>query len=335
MAPLARSIVSLLSLDVALSYFEPEQQTFGTYDQTINGDSGYSLARKYIGQDFFDGFDFKTMEDPTHGRVNYVSKQQAHEKGLAYIDEGNTFVMKVDDKYTVSHGQRGRDSIRIESQEDFGNGVIILDVLHMPTGCATWPAFWTLGAGNWPNGGEIDILEGVNGIGTNQATLHTSSGCTMPNHINATGTQLDTNCAINTNEDHGCGVRDNRRESFGATFNREKGGWLAMQRSNDGISMWFWPRYNSLVPEDVRSGEQKVNPANWGKPFAAFPSTHCSISNHFDQHKIIFSTSLCGDWAGATYSQSGCPGTCESHVDGYPGAFQYAYWKLNALRVYH
>ncbi|OCF45098.1 hypothetical protein I317_00899 [Kwoniella heveanensis CBS 569] len=242
--------------------------------------------------------------------------------------------MKVDDQHTVAPGHRGRDSIRIESQEDFGNGVIILDVRHIPTGCATWPAFWTLGAGNWPNGGEIDILEGVNGVGTNQATLHTSSGCTMPNHINATGTQLDTNCAIATNEDHGCGVRDNRQESFGAAFNRENGGWLAMQRANEGIQMWYWPRY-SHVPEDVKNGEQKVNPSNWGKPFAAFPSTHCDIANHFDQHKIIFSTTLCGDWAGATYSQSGCPGTCQSHVDGYPGAFKYAYWKINGLRVYH
>ncbi|WVQ93687.1 hypothetical protein IAU59_000763 [Kwoniella sp. CBS 9459] len=334
MAPLVRSIVSLLSLDVALSYFEPDQQSFDPFDVGLNGDTSYTLARKYVGQDFFDGFDFKTMDDPTHGRVNYVSKQEARDKGLAHVADGNTFVMKVDDHHTVGPHQRGRDSVRIESQEDFGNGVIILDVLHMPTGCATWPAFWTLGAGNWPNGGEIDILEGVNGVGTNQATLHTSSGCTMPNHINATGTQLDTNCAITSSENLGCGVRDRRSESFGGAFNREQGGWVAMQRAEDGIQMWFWPRHSN-VPEDVKKGDQKVNPDKWGTPFAAFPSTHCSISDHFDQHKIIFTTTLCGDWAGATYGQSGCPGTCQSHVDGYPGAFQYAYWKINALRVYH
>lgn len=56
----------------------------------------------------------------------------------------------------------------------------------------TWPAVWTVGA-DWPNQvisflarsalylirrtqGEVDILEGVNDQGTNQATLHTSAG---------------------------------------------------------------------------------------------------------------------------------------------------------------
>jgi hypothetical protein len=39
-------------------------------------------------------------------------------------------------------------------------------------------AFWTNGP-NWPNGGEIDILEGVNDYTNNQATVHTSAGCTL------------------------------------------------------------------------------------------------------------------------------------------------------------
>ena len=59
----------------------------------------------------------------------------------------------------------------------------------------TWPAVWTVGA-DWPNQvhtccfqskwvvleiyyrdqGEIDILEGINNVGPNQVTLHTSAG---------------------------------------------------------------------------------------------------------------------------------------------------------------
>jgi len=40
----------------------------------------------------------------------------------------------------------------------------------------TWPAIWETKESNWPAGGEVDILEGVNDQGPNAATLHTLSG---------------------------------------------------------------------------------------------------------------------------------------------------------------
>jgi hypothetical protein len=56
----------------------------------------------------------------------------------------------------------GRDSIRISSQESWDDAIFVLDLKHMPTGCATRPAFWTISAtGPWPAGGEIDIIEGI------------------------------------------------------------------------------------------------------------------------------------------------------------------------------
>ena len=68
-----------------------------------------------------------------------------------------------DSKHEVKNATaRGRDSNRISSKEAFGGSVIILDIQHMPYGCATWPAFWTLSQnGSWPAGGEIDIIEVV------------------------------------------------------------------------------------------------------------------------------------------------------------------------------
>lgn len=39
----------------------------------------------------------------------------------------------------------------------------------------TWPAIWEVGA-NWPNQGEIDIVEGVNDVSPNAAVLHTATG---------------------------------------------------------------------------------------------------------------------------------------------------------------
>jgi len=71
------------------------------------------------------------------------------------------FIMKADSSEIVPPESRGRDSIRIESIEPFSEALIILDLQHAPTGCATWPAFWTLSQkGPWPKGGEIDVIEG-------------------------------------------------------------------------------------------------------------------------------------------------------------------------------
>jgi hypothetical protein len=69
--------------------------------------------------------------------------------------------MRPNDHDIVPPEARGRDSVRITSLKSYEDSVIVLDLEHMPEGCSTWPAFWTLSkAGPWPNGGEIDIIEG-------------------------------------------------------------------------------------------------------------------------------------------------------------------------------
>jgi len=80
----------------------------------------------------------------------------------AFSADSDTFVMRADDWSVLGPSARGRDSIRISSQTAYGDSVIVLDLAHMPAGCGTWPAFWTLSQkGPWPNGGEIDIIEGM------------------------------------------------------------------------------------------------------------------------------------------------------------------------------
>jgi len=72
--------------------------------------------------------------------------------------------MLPDSENIVSPGSRGRDSIRISSKRAFDESVIIIDLEHMPHGCGTWPAFWTLSQkGPWPTGGEVDIIEVIHG----------------------------------------------------------------------------------------------------------------------------------------------------------------------------
>ncbi len=136
----------------------------------------FKLADKFIGSDFFSGFDWKTFDDPTHGRVNYVDQQTALATNLSYgicslpqsldllvqpptASAHNTkFFMRADAHTVVSDDARGRDSVRIESFSAYDQSVFILDVEHMPAGCATWPAFWSFSQSSpWPQGGEIDV----------------------------------------------------------------------------------------------------------------------------------------------------------------------------------
>ena len=78
---------------------------------------------------------------------------------------------------------RGRPSVRIETKARYNSGLFIYDIDHMPTGPGSWPAFWAYG-GNWPNNGEIDILEGVNENTFNYMALHTRQGCSMSQNDN-------------------------------------------------------------------------------------------------------------------------------------------------------
>ena len=70
--------------------------------------------------------------------------------------------MRADSQNVVQPSDRGRKSVRIRSNKAYDEAIVVLDLQHMPEGCATWPAFWSLSQqGPWPNGGEIDIIEGT------------------------------------------------------------------------------------------------------------------------------------------------------------------------------
>lgn len=85
-----------------------------------------------------------------------MDESTAKANKLAYVSNGVAY-MKVDSTSNLGSGQ-GRKSVRIASAKRYSGGLFIADIKHMPTGLATWPAFWTVGT-NWPNHGEIDIIE--------------------------------------------------------------------------------------------------------------------------------------------------------------------------------
>jgi hypothetical protein len=48
-----------------------------------NFSQDFHLRDKIVGWDFFSEFEWETMDDPTHGRVNYVDMGTAMNKNLA------------------------------------------------------------------------------------------------------------------------------------------------------------------------------------------------------------------------------------------------------------
>jgi hypothetical protein len=58
-------------------------------------------------------------------------------------------------------------------------------------GLGYWPAFWMLGPGQWPENGEIDILEDVNALSEHSGTLHCGTDPGGPcNETNGLGSGL-------------------------------------------------------------------------------------------------------------------------------------------------
>ncbi|KAF9446477.1 glycoside hydrolase family 16 protein [Macrolepiota fuliginosa MF-IS2] len=296
--------------------------------------ASYSQTDNISGSGFLNAFTYEAIADPTHGRVNYVGASVASSENLTYAS-GDHFVLRADYKKTLSASGAGRDSVRLRSNKQYTTAVMVFNMRHMPQGCGTWPAVWTVG-GDWPNQGEVDILEGVNDQGPNQATLHTNSGCTMPGSRSQTGNAVGNNCDGAVTNNAGCGVKFADARSYGPIFNHQGGGWFAIERTNSFIKIWFWSRAETDIPADVRNGETTVNTANWGTPGAYFPNTSCSLSSHFGPHNIIINLTFCGDFAGqsSVYRASGCPSTCIDFVNNNPSAFEDAYFDFQWLKIY-
>jgi len=235
-----------------------------------------------------------------------------------------------------------RNSIRLESLNVYTGGLWVLDAVHMPTGCATWPAFWTTNGANWPNWGEIDIVEGVNGNTYNQASLHTAPGCTLPTDFGGTGTMIDGGtCQSNSTVNNGCGIENTDPNSFGAAFNSNGGGVYAMLWDTTQIAIWFFER--DSIPDDLTA--EAPDPSNWVEPFARWPASTCPPYTYNQQHTTIFDTTLCGDWAGSAWTSSpngGGPScaqstgqaSCQDYVLNNGASFSEAYWQVKSVRIY-
>jgi len=308
-------------------------------------ESTYQILNDWKGSDLHPnnekGWEFYTYPDPTHGSVNYG-------KHLDLINEVDGGKIRIDVQHNIDQGQQNRNSIRINTKETYDYGLFVIKAEHMPSGLATWPAYWLSGSetyGAWPCFGEIDIIEGVNSVKSNPkssinaCTLHTTEGCTQ----NGVKGIINTNCNLgqpgNCGCDRksicpytGCGVKFQDTTTFGDGFNSIGGGVYAMELTKDGkITIWFFP--NNKVPTDIETNTP--NPSSWGRNYIMADFNSCP--GHFKNLKLIINTTLCGDWAGNTYDDgNGNKGMVQCNLAIRDARYKMdeAYWVINYIKVF-
>jgi hypothetical protein len=243
------------------------------------------------GSNFFSHFDFFTKPDPTNGQVNYLNQLNATNAKLAYIEEGtNAAVMRVDNTSKLLSGVN-RNSVRISSKASYATGLMVFDIAEMPYGCSVWPALWTTGP-NWPNQGEIDIIEGVNLNKVNQLTLHTGPSTSCNTSAVSPGTvssnALGPTCASAPASDSGCGWQDTSPTAYGAGFNNAGGAVFALEIAKAGVTIWKFAR--DAIPADITAGKPDPTSGGWVKPQALWPSSNsCATNDVIGAQTIIVS----------------------------------------------
>ncbi|KAK1221539.1 hypothetical protein PQX77_015658 [Marasmius sp. AFHP31] len=313
--------------------------------------ASYSQQDNIVGSGFNDAFNYEAISDPTHGRVNYVDGNTARSQNLTFAGS-DSFILRADFRTTLNPSGPGRNSVRLASKKTYTSGVMIFNMRHMPQGCGTWPAVWTVGS-NWPNnvGSVQTILDVVSQMICLREKSTYSKASTIRALIRALSirmldvlcqtlarkpgtTALKNNCDVAATNNEGCGVKFTDNRSYGPSFNAAGGGWYAMERTNSAIKIWFWSRNDGNVPAEVRNGAGSINTDSWGTPVANFPSTSCPISSKFGPHNIVINLTFCGDWAGSVYGNSGCPSSCVDYVNNNPSAFQNAYFDFAWIKTY-
>ena len=249
------------------------------------GAASYNLLKTYDASNFFEEFEIQNATDPSSGFVDYVDAATAKAKSLAGIRNDQVYLAA--DSVT-ENTTNGRPSIRVESTDSWTTGLFIADIAHMPgNSCGVWPAYWTSGP-DWPNSGEIDIIEAINLQKSPIITLHSGTGCTVANTGSAAGSVLeDASC------NPGCSQSTTDTQAYGDGFNAVKGGAYATQWTTSGIAIWFFPR--ASIPADITAG--KPDPTTWGKPLTNFVDAgSCDFATHFKSNRFIFNINFCG-WA--------------------------------------
>lgn len=289
--------------------------------------AAYTLTDTFTSANFDSEFYHNVGKDPNQGFTQFVDHTTAVKYGLKYLGPDSIY-LGVDHSKVFT--KTGRRSVRVTSNKAYNHGLFVADIAHLPSGiCGVWPALWLLGQ-EWPKGGEIDLVEGINLFEQNYITAHTGPSCSI-SESGFSGKAFGLDCHERP-KNRGCAIIDQDKESFGKGFNSIGGGVYALEWTSSAIKVWFFPRY--AIPGDILT--RKPKPSTWGIPSAKFAG-NCDIDTHFKDMQIVISTTFCGAWAGGQwhYQCADKASTCEKFVGNFPSEFQNAFWSIKSIRVYN
>ena len=222
-------------------------------------------------------------------------------------------------------------------------------------------AVWAYGD-NWPYGGEIDIIEGVNTAHQSIISAHTAEGCSLSPSLDAQykGTLRDTECNVD-GDNVGCGFNPqaNDTSSYGDGFNAAGGGVYAMLWDSHFIKIWHFAR--DAIPSDITI--KRPDPRKWTLPDAVFGGSTCAVDRFFKSMRLVINTvslnpppflvgirgradlglslplqNFCGDYGNAVWGKTDqCNNfapTCPEYVAKNPHAFSNAYWDVRYIEAY-
>ncbi|KAK0211278.1 glycoside hydrolase family 16 protein [Desarmillaria ectypa] len=289
----------------------------GTSYTTSN--EGWKLQKALKGQDLIDFFHYDIAAADNDGVANYVNGSS---EGLVYVDGDENVIIAIDTAETVAL----RNSVRMVSDITFNPGYLFLfDIKEIPAACGTWPAVWFTGA-NWPDDGEIDVVEGVNYYTKNIVSIHSGDGCYMSDWSLSSLVRAslivegDSNCNARVSET-GCGCSLDSTASFGLPFNEADGGVYGLEFTKSGINMYFWN--TGSVPQDIVNGSP--NPSTW-EAVIQYGADACDPTSHFKDLMMVINTNLGGSFAGAdiwSKENAGGQGSSCAEITGNSNAANY------------
>ncbi len=117
------------------------------------------------------------FETGGHGWGNAEQQYYTNSRKNGFIEDGKLIIASIKEEYNGSN----YTSARINSRSGWTYGRFDIKA-KLPFGKGTWPAIWmlpdewTIGNGNWPGVGEIDIMEHVGwDPGVVHASVHTEN----------------------------------------------------------------------------------------------------------------------------------------------------------------